>query len=100
MPEIDWDIQDFEDRSTILTATNFGSMNSFENISSLDELSISVNSNDWNNVASIQHNNKEIKIETVTLSSQVSSIHQSGSFMDQIWSQTETNDPHNIYDGR
>ena len=65
-----------------------------------DEHTISIDSNAGDNQSFAQHNEKEIKVETVASSSQVSSIQQSESIMDQIWSQTQNNDPNTIYDWR
>jgi len=65
-----------------------------------DEHTISIDSKADNNASFAQHNNKEIKVETVASSSQVSSIQQSESIMDQIWSHTQNNDPNTIYDWR
>ena len=75
-------------------------MSSLQKNTPSDELTISVDSNAGDNILSTKHNNKEIKVETVLSSSQVSPIQQSGSIMDQIWSQTQTNDPNTIYDWR
>ena len=52
-----------------------------------DESTISIDINARDNISSTKHNNKEIKVVTVTLSSQVSPIQPSESIMDQIWSQ-------------
>ena len=65
-----------------------------------DESTISIEINAGDNISSTKHNNKEIKVETVVSSSQESPIQQSESIMDQIWSQTQTNDPNTIYDWR
>ena len=60
-------------------------MSSLQKNTPSDELTISIDSNAGDNISSTQHNNKEIKVKTVTLSSQVLSIQQSESVMDQIW---------------
>lgn len=65
-----------------------------------DECTISIDSNAGDTLSFAQHNKKEIKVETVASLSQVSSIQQSESIMDQIWSQTQNNDPNTIYDWR
>ena len=65
-----------------------------------DESTISIEINAGDNISSTKHNNKEIKVETIPSSSQVSPIQQPERSMDQIWSQTLTNDPNTIYDWR
>ena len=65
-----------------------------------DGHTISIDSNAGDNISFSKHSNKEIKVATVASSSQVSSIQQSKSIMDLIWSQTQNNDPNTIYDRR
>ena len=61
-------------------------MSSLQKNTPSDELTISMDSNAGDNITSSQHNNKEVKVETVLSSSQVSPIKPSESIMDQIWS--------------
>ena len=75
-------------------------MSSLQKNTPSDELTISIDSTAGDNISSSQHNNKEVKVETVMSSSQVSPIQPSESIMDQIWSQTQTNHPNTIYDWR
>ena len=49
-------------------------MSSLQKNTPSDELTISIDSTAGNNISSSQHNNKEVKVETVTSSSQVSPI--------------------------